>query len=183
MDLYKEANKKSDTELIGSDPILEIEEFATPLVVDKSPEKSEEEINSDSPQKLVSCSNLTDIREKIESADDWQKFNETTPKRPPNVINIERKRKRQVVVDSVSTPTEPSSRKSLKFGSTPSKTLRYNLGSIYERLFGSPPNIAHHAEADVISLQQIMLKYGRSFVDYAEKNAKPFSEVKKLGVR
>lgn len=126
-------------------------------------------------------------KETLDSVINRQTLNETTPKRMPNYAKIGEKRKRQETPESY-TSSGPRARKSL-FGSTTAMTpistatkiKSYKLTSIYERLFGSAYLNAHNAEADVISLQKIILKYGKSFVDYAEKNAKPFSEVKKLG--
>lgn len=126
---------------------------------------------------------------KLESPNDWQKVNEITPKRPPNYENIERKGKRPNEDNFSCTPL-PKSRKSL-FNSTPSTTpsislistptKSYKLCSIYERIFGSEPKYSHNAEGDVIALKKIMLNYGKSFVNYAKENAKPFIEVKKVG--
>ncbi|XP_055851005.1 three-prime repair exonuclease 1 [Episyrphus balteatus] len=204
LDLAKEDDNDSFTPLPTSDPNLNIEHFATLLKNDTKSEhigieppinQLSESVSDVEVNKLeVSTNNYENEKEetliassevsgKLETPADWQTFNETTPSRPPNVVNLERKRKRLNDEESSSTPAVPKSRKSLSFNPTPTKVGNYKLGSIYERLFDRSPVNAHHAEADVITLKKIMLRYGKSFVDYAEKNAKPFSEVKKLGAR
>lgn len=204
LDLAREAEIESEEDIFvplnaGSD--LKVETLTTTStnlnkenksMTNDTSVKTEPSLNDENVNELPKTfehSEQTDSKNDNETQLDWQKFNETTPKRPPNIENSERKRKRLIedrTPVQIATPPIPNSRKCLfrSPASTNSKKFgNYKLVTIYERLFGYPPENAHHAEADVITLEKIMLGYGKSFVDYAEQNAKPFSEVKKLGAR
>ncbi|KAG5881768.1 hypothetical protein JTB14_005531 [Gonioctena quinquepunctata] len=111
---------------------------------------------------------LCDAAEKLEQecivkALEVQKINETTPKKRKlmdNPISSTAKKKK-----------EGASARSLNFG------VSFKLCDIYTRLTNRPPKNLHHAEGDVLMLITCAATLGDKFVDWANENAKNFSEI------
>lgn len=162
-----------------------------------------------------------ELIEKEEKKKDWQKINETTPKRKitvkinknlkefnqnnynnsdnneitPTTTLLEKasttkqdyKSRKKLFSSSLTTASDKSPIKnanSKKLSSTNLKSRpNYKLSTIYERLYGKKPDVMHHAEDDVITLQKVAAFYGEVFVQYADENAIKFSDVKSGGFR
>lgn len=60
------------------------------------------------------------------------------------------------------------------------RTPNFKLISIYERLLQRPAENAHQAEADVKMMLDCAVFLGEKFVDWANNNAKLFTEIEKM---
>lgn len=131
---------------------------------------------------------------------DWQKLNETTPKRP-TVLSNEAYRKRKLINDGcedddgnvdelgseAKRPRDLHVRRQLFSGLKCAEMKRYpprgryKLAHMFERIFLQPADAAHQAEADVKMLTKLIQHYGVDFLAFAEEQAIPFAQVVALG--
>nr|CAH7728705.1 unnamed protein product [Callosobruchus chinensis] len=108
---------------------------------------------------------LVSISEEIENtvlpkAVQAQKLNETTPQK--QIIRDYSPMKKLKVLNA---------KKQLNFGAS------FKLSDVYTRLTNKQPETQHHAEADVQMLIECAAVLGDEFVDWANKNARKFSDV------
>ncbi|XP_030561787.1 uncharacterized protein LOC115763387 [Drosophila novamexicana] len=126
---------------------------------------------------------------------DWQKVNETTPKRPI-LRGAAATRKRQLLNDDTCNndveaakraPRDISARRQLFAGLKCAQTERipprgcYGLARLFERTFEKSAANAHQAEADVIMLTKLIQCYSVDFLAFAEEQAIPFANVVPIG--
>lgn len=142
-----------------------------------APESSEECFTAkvDSDDEL--CENaLIDFEKNVKTPIDWQKLNETTPKRTIGPFN---NRKRGAPEKCSHRGPNNKTRREL----FPPKKTSYSLIAIYKRIFGKEPNTSHLAESDIITLREVAHYYGERFLRMANEYAKPFSEIKTTGLK
>lgn len=131
---------------------------------------------------------------------DWQKLNETTPKRP-TLLSNKAYRKRKLINDGcededgnveevgseAKRPRELHVRRQLFSGLKCAEIKRYpprgqyKLDHMFERIFRQPAYAAHQAEADVNMLTKLIQHYGVDFLAFAEEQSIPFAQVAPLG--
>ncbi|XP_037809686.1 uncharacterized protein LOC119602319 [Lucilia sericata] len=131
---------------------------------------------------------LLDLLE-LNSQINWQKINETTPRKKRKETKEHYFNSLINEVISLKKTDEPSKKLRLKralftddftLSKYPAKGV-YKLGNIYRRCFKQEPINLHRAEMDVEVLTKLILHYGIDFLAYAEERKQLFVEVPKLG--
>lgn len=117
-----------------------------------------------------------DILCPLSSAKEFQKMNETTPKRPTTANTPPRMRRTggspQETPKKAPAEHIPKSRKEL----FPAKR-KYRLVDIYRRFFGEDPEDSHQAECDTYILMRCALREARDFLAISQTYSKPFADV------
>ena len=60
-----------------------------------------------------------------------------------------------------------------------SPAIRFNLEAVYQRIYGESPQVAHNAEADVLTLLLSAIATPADFVSRVDNTAIPFDTIKK----
>lgn len=132
---------------------------------------------------------VVDINVALSAEDTKQKqmINESTPSNRKTVVKKEMFSKRMLNNGNGSvTPlskrqlfTPPNSGSS---AASPSKRMKFTMIAVHERFFGHEPSQSHYAENDVLTLLKCVVASKSEFVEYAETHAKPFSDIKAIGM-
>ncbi|KAF6773833.1 hypothetical protein AHF37_06793 [Paragonimus kellicotti] len=68
-------------------------------------------------------------------------------------------------------------RSSPKKSVSPPRTVSFQLGNVYSRVFGSPHSNAHSAEGDCIALMDLVQHLGLSAIDWLQSNYSDFNKI------
>ncbi|KAF5399888.1 Three prime repair exonuclease 1 [Paragonimus heterotremus] len=71
----------------------------------------------------------------------------------------------------------PLSHSSPKKSVSPPRTVFFQLGNVYSRVFGSPHSNAHSAEGDCIALMDLVQHLGLSAIDWLQTNYSDFNKI------
>lgn len=173
--------------VVSENKSLVIEEFCTPSNGSAS--------NHDTVHPSTSTDftlEIMDIKTALSAEDvqQKQKFNESTPSNRKTVMKQELFSKKFINRGS-SSITPPSKRSLFSSDSSknptnplniPSKRMKFTLTAVHERFFGEEPNKSHYAESDTIALMKCVVASKMEFIEYAEKNANFFKDIKPIGM-
>lgn len=199
---YLEQEKLDEPKPLSDESSAESELKATVVVVERKLLKTDEnptvEVTSSNDTQLISeiiepssstdlPTEILDINEALSTEDvkAKQKVNESTPSDRKTVVRKELFAKRSLASSNSVTPASKRVLFTPLTGNStvsPSKRMKFTLTAVHERFFGRAPNKSHYAENDVLALLKCAVASKLEFIEYAAENAKPFNEIKPIGL-